>query len=281
MPNLEEVGAIIRTVLTRKPAFILSLGHSNVAPDLCSEHVTVATMPFGTDLPRARSNLFILPRTRRPDDQSVMQAWHIAAEQIIESQYTFRLPDRTASLTRAALALPQDAYVIAIVGNRLDEEITDSVADELSDLVSELPRAFLAFFGTFGRFGSLVQQHPIFAARSAFLGHQPDVLAVFECCDAYVNPPRYGGGSSAAFALGMGLPVLTRAPGDVANIVGPHFTFPTFDDIKAFVARDMLDADHHREWSGRAKARFDEVSDREGMLRGIVEGVAAKAELKA
>ena len=110
MPNLEELRFIVGAVLARKPAFVLSLGHSNVAADLCAEFVTVATMPFGTDLARARSNVFILPRRRRPDDSDFMQQWRIADAQIIEAEYTFRLPARTASLTRTGLGLPQDAY---------------------------------------------------------------------------------------------------------------------------------------------------------------------------
>ena len=93
MPNLGEVRSIVGTVLTRKPAFVLSLGHSNVAADLCSSFLTVATMPFGTNLPRARSNVLILPRKRRPDDAAFMQEWQIREERIVETEYTFRLPN--------------------------------------------------------------------------------------------------------------------------------------------------------------------------------------------
>ena len=104
---------------------------------------------------------------------------------------------------------------------------------------------------------------------------------MYQHCDAYLNPPRYGGGSSAAFALAMGVPVLTLATGDVANIAGPRFVFASFDEIKAFVGRAATDLDHRREWSATAKARFDAIADREGMLRQIVDGVAARAELRA
>jgi glycosyltransferase involved in cell wall biosynthesis len=280
MPNREETGAIVTTVLTRKPAFVFSLGHSNVAADLCAEFLTVATMPFGTDLPRAQGTVFILPRARRADDAEFMQAWHIRDEQVVEAGYTFRLPERTASVTRGGLGLPDDAYVIAIVGNRLDEEITDPVAAELSQLLSSVPQAFLAFLGMFPGYPRLAQRDPALAARSVFLGYHKDVLAVFECCDAYFNPPRYGGGSSAAFALAMGLPVLTRATGDVANIAGPRFVRGSFEEIAAFVRRTVVDADHRREWSTAARARFDEISDREGMLRTIVEEVATRAGIR-
>jgi glycosyltransferase involved in cell wall biosynthesis len=278
MPNLEEIRAIVTTVRTRTPAFVLSLGHSNVAPDLCAPFVTVATMPFGTDLPRAKSNLFILPRKRRPDDADFMREWGVAEDQIIESEYTFALPERTASLTRTGLGLPENAYVIAVVGNRLDEEITTAVVADLLALLRAVPQAFLAFMGTFPRFARLTQEHPTLAARSVFLGHQKDVPAVYERCNAYLNPPRYGGGTSAAFALATGLPALTGNTGDVANIAGARFVFDSFRAITAFVERSVSDPDHRREWAAAATARYAEISDREGMLRGIIEGVTAKAD---
>ena len=281
MPNLAEVRAIVGTVLSRKPSFVLSLGHSNVAADVCAPFLTVATMPFGTNLPRAKSNVFILPRPRKPEDAAFMQEWRIRDEQVVEAEYTFRLPDRTASVTRAELGLPQDAHVIAIVGNRLAEEMTAPVAAELAELLAEVPQAFVAFLGTFPGYSRLAEKHPIFRQRSAFLGYHQDVLAVYERCDAYFNPPRYGGGSSAAFALAVGLPVLTRDTGDVANIAGRNFVFASFDDIKAFVKRAVSDDAHRAEWAQKAKARFAAISDREGMLRRIVEGAGARAHLRA
>jgi hypothetical protein len=170
MPNLDETRAIVRTVVARKPAFVLSLGHSNIAADLCSEFLTVATRPFGTNLSRARSNLFILPRKRRPDDEPFMQEWRISETQIVENaEYTYKLPLRTASLTRADLRLPPDAYAIAIAGNRLDDEITDAVAAELEELLDEVPEVFFAFMGRFPACARLALQHAVLGTRSVFL----------------------------------------------------------------------------------------------------------------
>jgi glycosyltransferase involved in cell wall biosynthesis len=280
MPNLPEVRSIVGTVLTRKPSFVLSLGHSDVAADVCARFLTVATMPFGTNLPRAKSNVFILPRERKPDDAAFMAEWGIRDEQIVEAEYTFRLPERHASLTRAELGLPPDAYVVVIVGNRLAEEITDHVAAELAQLLADMPRVFLAFVGTFPTYSRLPEKQPVFRARSAFLGYQKDVLAVYEHADAYFNPPRYGGGSSAAFALGAGLPVLTLDTGDVANIAGRDFVFATFDEIKAFIARATSDPAYRREWQQKARARFAAISGREAMLQRIVDGAAARSGLR-
>lgn len=280
MPNLEELRRILATVLSVKPSFILSLGHSNIAPDLCSEFLTVATMPFGTNLSRAASNVFLLPRECRPDDAAFMQQWRIAEEQVVETHYTFRRPDRTAVVTRSDLGLPQDAYVIAVVGNRLDEEVDDRFAAELSRVLTGAPQVFVVFMGQFGRFEAVVQQHEALRGRSRHLGYRKDVPAVYECCDAYLNPPRYGGGSSAAFALAAGLPVFTPAEGDVANIVGPRFIFPSAEAIIAHIERSLSDPEHRRSWAELARKRFTEISDREEMIEGIVANVEEKLDIR-
>jgi hypothetical protein len=280
MPNALETSRVVRMAIGRKPSLVLSLGHSNVAADLCADFVTVATMPFGTDLPRALSNVYVLPRRRREDDAAFMDEWGITAERIVETEYTFRLPDRTASMTRPDLGVPASAYVIAIVGNRLDEEITTGVATELVTLLTRVPEAFLLFMGRFGTYPGITAEHPVLASRSAFVGHQRDILAVYECCDAYYNPPRYGGGSSAAFALGMGLPVITGAGGDVSNIAGPRFVHGSIESKIAFVAQAATLAGHRREWAVAARSRFAQISDREAMLRAIDDGVTARAAIR-
>jgi glycosyltransferase involved in cell wall biosynthesis len=280
MPNLEEARAIIGTVLERKPMFVLSLGHSNVTPDLCSDFLTVATMPFGTPIPKARSNLYVVPRALTPEDGPFLREWRIADEQIIQTDYTFSLPGRTATLSRADLGLPESAYVIAVVGNRLDDEFTTAVAEEVCAILREVPETFVVFLGRFAKYEEVVSRHPPLRERSRFLGHQKDLLAVYECTDAYFNPPRYGGGTSSMYALAMGVPVITGSYGDVPPSVGPRFIFDSPEERLRFIKRSASDTDYRRELSDAAKARFAELSDREAMLRHIAEQCAAKADVR-
>ena len=281
MPNAAEAAAIVRTVRERRPALVISMGHSNLAADLCAQVVTVATMAFVAQVARARSSLYLLPRPLGDGDRDHMRRWEIDPGQVVEIAATFRLPPRTKTFARRDLGLPEDAYVIAIVGNRLDDEITDTAAAELKRLLEQLPEAFVAFAGTFPGYARFTERDPIFAARTAFLGFQNDMLAVYDCCNAYWNPPRYGGGSSAAYALASGVPVLTLDGGDVALAAGRRFVFPSFDAMRAFVVRNARDAEHRRTWQAAARDRFSEMSDREGMMQRLLQDVAAKAEVRA
>jgi len=260
MPNLGELRAILETVRTRRPLFVFSLGHSNVAADLCSQFVTVATMPFGTDLPRAKSDAYILPRARRTADAAFMERWGIGAEQIIEAEYTFRLPERSASFTRGAAELARHSDDADFLTCTYGTPAHTAVAAQLADLLAAVPEAFVAFLGTFPNYEDVVRHSPALRERTRFLGYHQDVQAVYECCDAYFNPPRYGGGSSAAFALAMGLPVMTANGGDVANIAGPAFILDSPGAIRAAVARLAGDRGYRAEQSAAARARFAEIN---------------------
>jgi glycosyltransferase involved in cell wall biosynthesis len=234
-------------------------------------------MPFGTNLPTSGCNLFILPRELRSEDDGVMNRLQISRRQVVETRYTFRLPERSSVLTREQLGLPRDSCVIAVVGNRLDEEIRGDFCDDLSEFLGSTPRAFLAFMGIFRGYGELIRKMPVIGRQSVFLGDQKDILAVYECCDAYLNPPRGGGGSSAAFALALGLPVFTRGSGDVANIAGPQFFIRSLSEMKEFIEKSLLDQEYRQGWARKAKSRFAEISDREGMLAHIVRQVEERA----
>ena len=140
-------------------------------------------------------------------------------EQIIESQYTFRLPERTASVTAAELGLPQDAYVIADRRQSARGGNHRSSCGTTGATAVDVPQAFRRVPRNVSRFlppGTTCIRS--FATARRFSAISKDVLAVYEHCDAYFNPPRYGGGSSAAFALAMGLPVLTRVTAETSRI---------------------------------------------------------------
>ena len=277
MPDAGELEYITSKVAELRPAFVLGLGHSNVAPDLCSDLVTVVAMPFGTDLQAAFADLYVLPRELRPTDASMMAALGIGEEHIIQTPYTYRVPERIATLTRPQLDLPDAAYVLVIVGNRLEWEITEPYAAELAALLDAVPGLFLAFLGTFPNYNAVAAKHAALRARSRFLGYHQDVMAVYECCDGYLNPPRYGGGTSSAYALAAGLPVWTPPGGDVANSVGAQFFISGLGDVANHVRASLADPACRQRWSRTARARFAEISDREGMIRHIVEQVTEKA----
>jgi len=50
--------------------------------------------------------------------------------------------------------------------------------------------------------------------------------------------------------------------------------------IQAFVQRSIDDPGHRLAWASAARARFAQISDREAMLRTIIDGTMARSELR-
>ncbi|GAA4248405.1 glycosyltransferase [Azospirillum formosense] len=153
---------------------------------------------------------------------------------------------------RAAFGLEENAFVCAVVGNRLDDEADGAFLAMLEALFDRVPRAVTVFAGHAEALPRRLaaSRH---AGRLCCLGYVSDMGALLAVCDAYVNPRRTGGGASAAEALAAGAVPLSLPGGDVASVVGPRFTLP---DYGAFVERlAALAADPAARAAAAAEAR--------------------------
>ncbi|MFV3128251.1 hypothetical protein [Niveispirillum sp. KHB5.9] len=271
-----EMAAVTRDrILALKPDLVLSFGTLNPVADLCRGLLDVVAIPFGTYLPMAEPAYVGLPRALTAGDIDALAAAGLEASDVIPIHYAYELPAAGTPRSRADLGLPTDAIVTAIIGLRLEQEVTRDFACALDGLIRAEPRLFFLFVGRMGDHAALCAGLPHLAARSRVHGYDPDVLSVLPACDLYLNPPRGGGGASAAYALAKGVPAHTLGFGDVANVVGPGFHLVGLADF-ADAARHFADDPAHRaDRQAKARARFAEISSRQAMLRQILDGVKA------
>jgi glycosyltransferase involved in cell wall biosynthesis len=96
--------------------------------------------------------------------------------------------------------------------------------------------------GQFDCYERYCQQIPGFEESFVHLGFQEDILAVLECCDLYLNPPRVGGGSSVAEALYKQKPVVTLNKGDGAVTAGQAFVVEDDELLVETICRYKEDA---------------------------------------
>jgi glycosyltransferase involved in cell wall biosynthesis len=157
-------------------------------------------------------------------------------------------------------ALPQDKPVLTVVGTRLDDEVAPAFIAVLERILDQTD-AVVAFAGTVAALParSAASRH---ADRLLSLGHVQDIRSFYRRCAVFLNPPRQGGGGGAAYALAEGLPVVTRAQGDVAALAGPAFCVA---DDDAFIARAVALINNqklHATAAADARERFAAVGDR-------------------
>ncbi len=276
MPNERDLKHILRRVSACRPYAVLNIGGGMIGADLCAAATTVITLPLSARLPIGEGQVLCTTREPEAAEKEDLAAFGIAQERLLPFTYRFRLPPRQGSFDPAPLALPDGAFRAAVVSTRFDEEIGDEARTMMRTLLAAVPALHLLFIGPFARHERLIANDPLLRTRTRALGFQGDIRAVYAHCDVYLNLPRSGGGTSAAYALADGLPVLTLDGGDVAWVAGDGFVSPSWPALVerlAALARDpaLRDAE-----SARARARFAELSDRKAMLQGILEEVARR-----
>lgn len=259
MPQVSIIKNIMDMVQQLKPYFILTIGKSLVG-DLCSNIVPViglSTVPSGRMTTKATFQ--IIGRKVNDDDRAWMQKHGLQEDHIVESLFTSSFNPQTHQYTREQLGLPEDQFIVLLVGGRLDDEIDEECVKVLVRLAEK--GIFIAFMGKFEKYNSLIKKQEPLIKQSAFLGFQQDVLAVNECCDAYLNPKRVGGGTSCAEALYKGLPVATLDYGDVGVGAGPDFHVADYEEMYERIVRYAEDKEYYAQMSQKARQRAELLTD--------------------
>ncbi|EIW90262.1 Multimeric flavodoxin WrbA family protein [Alishewanella agri BL06] len=225
MPNSDEIAGVVDLVKTYKPYFTITVGESLVA-DIISQWVPNVVVPTVARLPHTLSQYRVFNKRFIANADDVPEALN---QSILSVDMLPERPIAHGSLTRSMLQLPEQGIVLAVLGNRLDAEITD----EFISMLLQLPTKayFIVFAGVFRGYDALCAKYPALKDMSVNAGYQQDLVAFMQLVDVYVNPPRSGGGLSALCALSVSVPVLTLKTGDVYAYAGDEFAVATLSDM--------------------------------------------------
>ncbi len=274
MPEPSEIMKVVNLVRTHNPQFVLSLGGSSPTADLCSLFTTVATIPFGGLVPIAASQALVIPRVIKDADRRLRDGLGFHEDALVTAQYAFAVQEAEAPLSRTSLDIPEDAIAFCVVGTRFDRELTPSFLSILEAAVAQNSHLFFVFAGPIDDTGSLLKERQTLEERCRFLGFRDDVPKILGACDAYLNPPRAGGATSAVAAMAAGIPVLSQPWGDVAEQAcreGFYEPWSDAEDIAAFAQRLAEDPDRDGALSAKLKERALACTDRPAMIRGLID----------
>lgn len=258
--NAQKLSAIVEAVDGYDPDVVIAFGGNNIVPDLfalagarpvvCLPTTTGITFSLGhitLGFEEADHTVHVPAAYREP-----------FARRFRPFTFGYTLPPVNAE---AQPALPDGAFVFAVVGTRLDQEIDADFLALAETVLDRCPGAVIAFAGQTQALPARLaaSRH---AARMLSLGHLRDIRSFYRRCGAYLNPRRQGGGGSAAYALAEALPVVSFAHGDVASVAGPA---ALTGDADAFVARAhrlFAEPTFRAAEAAAAAARFAAVGDR-------------------
>lgn len=247
---LQGIRKAMDMIYSERPEFVYELGERTILAGLCNSFTTVVSMGLTKEIPVTNAPIIAtyfyysqaeeeLQREYIDDTQMVVSVKH-------ENIGEFDLPDteETKAVCRQELGIGEDQFVIVIAGNRLDDEITEPFLEILYRILDGSERFAMVFIGDCSKLqdraaGSSYEQ------QMYFLGYREDFREAIGIGDIFLNPPRQGGGTGAAFAGILGIPVITLDHCDVESTTGKEFVCGSVEEMPSLVYRYFTDSEFY------------------------------------
>ncbi len=269
MPNIENSREFLEFVIKYKPLYIVNIGGNSLLMDICSKVVPVIninTVP--SSLTCTKATVQVIGRQLTKKEENLLALLGKTKENVIVGRFTSSLKPQVNKYTRKELDIPEEQFVMALIGGRLTQEVTQEFIDMIDQILQK--DVMLIIIGTMDNYEKICRNDSIFGKNAVYLGQQEDVLAILDLCDLYVNPKRTGGGTSVIEAMYKGCPAVTLNSGDVALGAGPDFCVDTYEEMQKQILRYMEDKEFYREMSIKAKKRADYMLDSESAFFEII-----------
>lgn len=280
MPNIEAIECLLNMVKQLKPYYVVSIGGDGIFVSLLNEMLPVLTVgmvpsAIGTSLAKYQT----LGRKLKESDREYLQKIGKSDKNVIEHKFTSDLREQQVTLSREAVGIKPDVFVLVTVGGRLEDELTDEFW-EMIEQVFDAENIELILLGQFLREQEVLEKHSILRKRLHVMGAVNEVLAYLELCDLYVNPIRTGGGTSCVEAMFKGLPIVTTEKGDVAVNAGNEFVVNDYEEMRNCILRYKGDAEFYKMQTKKAKKRAELLLDTDSAFKEVIKEFSAREGLE-
>ena len=234
----EELKNAIRDIKEYNPAFILTVGDSNILAELCGDFTTVCAMACVNQPAQTAQSIIVRYFRCTEEENRKYLEWTRPDQKIFEMVCVDELNANTESdVDRKDYGIAEDKFVILVAGNRLDTEVTEEVK-RVFQTILEQNEVLFVFIGDCPKLENELSKE---ADHYLFLGAVDDIKGIMRIGNLFLNPPRQGGGTGAFYAVENDVPVLTLPDCDVAQ-VGEAFTCERLWDMPEIVNSYMHDA---------------------------------------
>lgn len=262
MPNIMEMQNLINTIRILKPSMIIGVGVTGLLSGFINEMIPM--MDIGLTQSGGETTLVdyqVVENSMLDIVNPIIKAMEKDMAHVIPGKFTFALKEQTEFLTRADCGISDGAFVMAIVGGRLDNEMDEQFMSFLNDTIRD--NMLVIIIGGCKTLESKLLKYPRLKNYILNFGFCGDVLSRLELCDLYINPTRKGGGTSAVEAMFKGKPVVTVNYGDVAGIVGERFSCENYAEMRKLIERYYEDKEFYDMQARYAKEAADICMDSE------------------
>ena len=274
--KVKEYDMMLRMIHLFNPMCVIDMGARLPITDLCIDFTRVVAFPLSIQCPVSGANLLLrLGRTDATLEEEYLQALESHQKQVfLERAIPVVFKEDESNVTRTDLGIREDSFLIALVGNRLAQEIDSAFIQILMRILQTQPSIEIVIIGDSAELEGMFSD-TIFMDRIHFAGYQENLMAAYKLVDLYVNPFRKGGGFSSKIALFAQVPVVTLPDCDVAYNAGPDFVV-SHDAYADTIIRYASDPDYYSQMK-RLTEKFD-IREQQEEMKEFVQYVLETAE---
>ncbi|MBP2315838.1 glycosyltransferase [Azospirillum soli] len=268
--SAQKLSTIVEAIDGYDPDLLVTFGGSNVVGDLFAEANArpVVCLPTTSGLTISLAHIVLGYDEGNYTDH--LPALYRAPFAKRFRPFTLGFSPPPTSGDQGDFGLGSPPFLFAVVGTRLDLEVTPEFLEIADRVLDRCPGAIIAFAGGVKELPARLATTRN-AVRMRSVGHLKDIRAFYRRCHAFLNPSRQGGGGSGAYAIAEGLPVVTLDWGDVASVAGEGIPVPDWAAYVERAAALFADPAVRAQQAELSRIRFETVGDRHRCTARLLE----------
>ncbi len=274
MPDIQVYQQLLGIIYDLNPLMVFNVGGCSLLADMCNNFTTTASMPCRVDYPITNSEYLLVARSVSTEELEYKNL--LSGQKVIETNYNFVYRANDTIYTRSAYGIPEDAFVMVVIGYRIGDEIDKHFLEVLSYCYKEYGQKHNIYIVIVGavedeRKSYILNYIPVDnRSHMIFTGQLKNASEFIKVSDLYLNPDRNGGGRSSFESLLFGVPVVTLSNGDVSYAVGDEFCVNDYDDYRKTIGRYLENKDFYNSQRKRAVERGKVLENMTETLRRIL-----------
>jgi glycosyltransferase involved in cell wall biosynthesis len=274
--------ALLQLIYDYNPLFVYNINSVNPIADICGSFTAVVASCMSYGYPVSDADILLKLQNTVNEQQSKRPYTILEDTQqlALDFQWSFHIDKPSIYYERIHYGIPEDEFVLSIVGNRLQFEITDEFVKALEQVLNIDNRISIMLIGEYQSYKEIFNAE-IFENRIHSIGYQNKLASAIKMADLYINPPRSGGGTSALYALNAGVPVITLPDCDVAYNVGEQFICSNYEEMIHTIIRYKNNQEYYETQSRLGMEYAHRISDLAAIMGATVrniEEIIIKAE---
>ncbi|MBU3087630.1 hypothetical protein KPL42_03880 [Clostridium gasigenes] len=250
---IKRIEEMLQSINKLNPKFIISIGGSSILSDLSNRFTNTYTIAISGELPISQGKYLV----------NTGEVNSITKTKINEYQYSLEIPISMSDImksdnsenkyTRKELEISEDTFLISIVGNRLNAEVTKEFLKLCEDILDENKSAALIFIGSFDKESIKDKIDPKIYSKIYNISYAQNLVSAIELSNLYLNPIRFGGGLSSVVAIKTNIPVISTDVGDVAIYLTDEFKVNDYIEMKVLVNKLIKEKELYEKYKDKTK----------------------------